>query len=166
MSRFNDYLENPAKFHDKIQSNFRQQEKRMKQYLNNNFRILKLISQRTRCYREVHGLRKNKFCLNLPNFVCHLLENSHLVNVYTSPIAFSNYWKHSWRHSYECWQGTSAILVQCRTQLQNVVLWVSFSILWIMQNHRELGPMIRAGVKLQPCCFELKIVLSFVIVCL
>lgn len=75
------------------------------------------------------NLMKNNLCLNLLNFGCHLLQNIHLVNVNTNPIMFSTSQKHSWSHSLENCQRLPVIFIECWTQLQNVILSVSFSIL-------------------------------------
>lgn len=88
---------------------------------------------------------KSKIWLNLPKFGWHLLQNSHLANVYTDPIAFSTSGKHYWSHSFEKCQRPPCdsrwmpdTVAKCRP-------FSFISILGIIQNQRQLGLVNRVS---------------------
>lgn len=79
----------------------------------------------TRWHRKVSGLgEKASFVWTSLNW--HLLQNSHLMNIFTNPIVFSFFRKYLWNHSLENCHGEPGILMKCRTQLRNVASFFKF----------------------------------------
>ena len=104
-------------------------------------------------------LMEKQVLLDLPNVSCHILQNSHFVNLCTDSIFFSP--TSQKLKSFSRKLSRTAYDSQYWAHCQSVFFSVPFSILGIMYNHRELDPMNKMGRKQQRCCYELKTLLSF-----
>jgi hypothetical protein len=82
---------------------------------------------------------KKKCSLHLDNFRYHLLQNSLLGNVYSTPTVFPMLQKHRGTHFPWCCRVPLAVPFACQTLFQNVVPSVSISIWETKRYHRVLS---------------------------